>query len=85
MQELKHKYDCKVLFVCPSRVLGCRGWAEPWAAPETRNWLWDAPVQELVGALAGLFLPTARRSLTGPQDFLGGFSNLGPSESPREL
>lgn len=38
MQELKHKYDCKVLFVCPSQVLGgapafpaapglCGGWA----------------------------------------------------------
>lgn len=56
MQELKHKYDCKVLFVCPSHVLGRRGWAEPWAAPETRNWPWGAPVQELVGASAGLFL-----------------------------
>lgn len=29
MQELKHKYDCKVLFVCPSYVLGRRGWAVP--------------------------------------------------------
>lgn len=68
MQELKHKYDCKVLFVCPSQVLGrcpclsCCSWyprrvgLHPGAARNTWNQLWLTSVLELVDALASLFL-----------------------------
>lgn len=71
MQELKHKYDCKVLFVCPSPVLGgppggfscCsqgpqRVGLSPRAAPKTWNWPHLTSVLDLVDALAGLFLST---------------------------
>lgn len=81
MQELKHKYDCKVLSVCPSRVLGRRGWAKPWAAPETWTWPWGAPVQELVSlsrpvsspALTSHFSPPSSEALPVYRDSWAGF------------
>lgn len=59
MQELKHKYDCKVLFVCPSQVLGPqRVGLSPGLPPrpDTQNRPHLPSVLELVDASAGSFL-----------------------------